>query len=138
MTVLKAKRGVSSMEFIKNARDLEIYTIRKVANFPKRYTFYVSQPIANTATEIHKNVKMANSVYPTNQHEVQTRRDLFQLALAQVQALISQVEVAAELFPIEPNAIEYWMGLVYKEDQLIRAILKSDWQRYKSLPDFYD
>lgn len=75
MSVVKSKRGESDMEFVHTARELQIYTIKKCVGFPKRYTFYVSQPIANSATRIHQYTKMANSIYPTNPHEVQMRRD---------------------------------------------------------------
>lgn len=77
MSVIKSKRNTSEMEFIANARKLQIYTIRKCVSFPKRYTFYVSQPIANSATRIYEDVRRANSIYPVNQHEAQMRRDCF-------------------------------------------------------------
>ncbi len=41
MTVIKSKRHESEMEFIHTARELRIYTTRKVTGFPKRYTFTV-------------------------------------------------------------------------------------------------
>ena len=75
MSVVRSKREESNMEYIHTARELQIYTIRKCAGFPKRYTFYVNQPIADHANKIYRCVVMANSVYPTNAHEVQIRRD---------------------------------------------------------------
>ena len=66
---------IVQMEFVHTARELQIHTIQKCVGFPKRYTFYVSQPIAACATRIHEYVKCANSVYPLNQHEAQIRRD---------------------------------------------------------------
>lgn len=134
MSVIKSQRNVSPVEFINTARQLEIYTIQKAVGFPKRYTFYVSQPLANTATNIHKAVKMGNSVYPQNQHEVQIRRDYFLRALAELQALVSQIEVAAQLFPIDANQMRFWMDMVNKEDRLLRAVLKREKERYKNLP----
>ena len=81
------------MEFLATARKLEIYTIQKCVNFPKRYTFYVSQPLAAAATRIYEDVKRGNSIYPLNQHEVQIRRDYFLHANAELQSMISQLEV---------------------------------------------
>lgn len=75
MSVIKSKRGESEMEFIHTARELEIYTIKKCIGFPKRYTFYLAKPISDSAVRIHTYSKMANSIYPTNQHEAQMRRD---------------------------------------------------------------
>ena len=100
MSVIKSKRSTSDMEFLATARKLEIYTIQKCVNFPKRYTFYVSQPLAAAATRIYEDVKRANSIYPLNQHEVQIRRDYFLHANAELQSMISQLEVAQELFGI--------------------------------------
>ena len=115
------------MEFLATARKLEIYTIQKCVNFPKRYTFYVSQPLAAAATRIYEDVKRGNSIYPLNQHEVQIRRDYFLHANAELQSMISQLEVAQELFGIEMDTLKYWMDIVDTE-------LKSDRARYKDLP----
>lgn len=134
MTVIRSKRAESEMQFIHTARELQIYTIKKVVGFPKRYTFYTSQPIANSATRIHEYVKMANSIYPTNQHEAQIRRDYLIRANAELNSLVSQIEVAQELFGIEPKTIKYWMDIVEKEIRLVKATMKKDRERYKELP----
>ena len=134
MSVIKSKRSESNLQFIYTARELQIYTIRKVTNFPKRYTFYVSQQIANSATRVYECVKKGNSIYPLNQHEVQKRRDYFLDAGAELQSLVSQIEVAKELFDIEAKVVEYWMGLIDNEIRLVKAVLKSDRERYKNLP----
>lgn len=97
MAVIKSKRSESEMEFIYTARQLQMYTIQRCVNFPKRYTFYVGQPIAESSTRIHQYVKCANSVYPLNQHEAQIRRDYLLKANAELNSMISQIEVAAEL-----------------------------------------
>ena len=134
MAVIKSKRSTSEMEFLATARKLEIYTIQKCVNFPKRYTFYVSQPIAHAATRIYEDVKRGNSIYPTNQHEAQMRRDYMLHAYAELQSMVSQLEVAQELFGIEPDTLKYWMEMVNAEMILVRAVLKNDKERYKNLP----
>ncbi len=134
MSVIKSKRSTSDMEFIANARRLQIYTIQKCVNFPKRYTFYVSQPIANAATRIYEDVKRGNSIYPLNQHEVQMRRDCFIRANMELQSMISQLEVAQELFGIEMETLKYWMTIIDTEIRLVKAVMKADRERYKNLP----
>ena len=134
LSVIKSKRSTSDMEFLATARKLEIYTIQKCVNFPKRYTFYVSQPLAAAATRIYEDVKRGNSIYPLNQHEVQIRRDYFLHANAELQSMISQLEVAQELFGIEMDTLKYWMDIVDTEILLVKAVLKSDRARYKDLP----
>lgn len=119
MSVIKSQRSNSPVEFLHTARQLEIYTIQKAVGFPKRYTFYVSQPLANTATHIHKMVKMGNSVYPQTQQDARLRREYFMRALAELQALVSQIELAGELFPVDPKHMREWGQLIDKETRLL-------------------
>ena len=133
MSVIKSKRTTSTMEFLAMARKLQIYSIQKCVNFPKRYTFYVSQPIANSATRVYEYLKRANSIYPLNQHEVQLRRDCLIQANAELNSLTSQLEVAQELFGIEMKTLQYWADMVNTEIRLVKAVMKSDRTRYKGL-----
>lgn len=121
------------MEFIHTARELEIYTIKKCIGFPKRYTFYLAKPISDSAVRIHTYSKMANSIYPTNQHEAQMRRDYLLRANAELQNLVSQIEIAHEIFSLDYNIMKYWMDIVDKEIKLIKGTLKKDKERYKNL-----
>ena len=134
MSVIKSKRAESEMEFIHNARQLQIYTIQKCVGFPKRYTFYISQPLSNCATRIHEYVKCANSIYPLNQHEAQMMRDYLLRANAELNSLVSQIEVANELFGIESNKMKFWMDIVEKEIRLVKGTMKKDRERYRDLP----
>ena len=134
MSVVRSKRGESDMEFVHTARELQIYTIKKCISFPKRYTFYISQPISEAATHIHQLVKMANSIYPLNAHEAQIRRDYLLRANAELNSLISQIEVAHELFGLEHNVMKFWMDIVDREIRLVKGTLKKDRERYKNLP----
>lgn len=134
MSVIKSKRKPSEMDFLYNARQLQIHSIKKCVNFPKRYTFYVNQPIANCATRIHEYVKLANSIYPVNQHEVQLRRDYFLKANAELYNLVSQIEVANEIFGSDIGSLQYWMDMIDDEIRLVKAVMKKDRERYKDLP----
>ena len=134
MSVIKSKRGTSEMEFLYNARELEIYTIRRCTNFPKRYTFYLGQKIAEIATHIYNCVECANSIYPRNQHEAQLRRDFLITANAELRSLVSQIDVAGQMFGIESAKMDHWMDLIDKEIRLVKGLMKKDNERYKNLP----
>ena len=134
VSVVKSKRAESDMEFLHTARELQIYTIRRCTGFPKRYTFYLSQPISNCATRIHEYVKCANSIYPTNQHEAQLRRDYLLKANAELNSLVSQAEVACEIFGMDPDSLAYWMDIIDREIRLVKGTMKKDKDRYKNLP----
>ena len=133
MSVVKGKRGESSMEFLYNARKLQIYTVQRCAKFPKRYTFYMGQPIAHIGIRIHEYVKLANSIYPSNKHEAQMRRDYFIKARAECNNLVSQVEVASEMFHIDADSVLHWMELIDTEIKLITGVMRSDKERLKNL-----
>lgn len=130
MSVVKSKRKESALQFLDTASQLHIYSIKQCVKFPKRYTFYVSQNISDTASEILKCVKSANSIFPTNVHEMQVRRDYFLRAYAETQSLISLINDAKELFDISGTAMTGWMELIQTELKLLRGIMKTDKQRY--------
>ena len=80
-----------------------------------------------------KCVKCANSIFPTNAHEVQIRRDYFLRAYAETQALISLINAAKELFDISGATLTTWMETIQLELNLLRGIMKNDKSRYKNL-----
>lgn len=134
MSVIRSQRGVSDMEFLNTARKLEIFTIQKCVNtIPKRYTFYIGQHLAESATTVYASVKKANSVYPTNPHEVQIRRDYFIKAYVELQNLISQIEVAYELLHFDTKVLEEWSALIATEISLVKGVMEKDKERYKKL-----
>ncbi len=133
ISVIKSKRNESNLQFVDTAFKLYTFTIQQCVKFPKRYTFYVSQEISNTATKILVEVKRGNSIYPTNEHEVQIRRDSFLNAYADAQSLISQINAATELFQVSGTTLTGWMELIQSELNLLRGIMKKDKARYKNL-----
>jgi hypothetical protein len=134
MSVPRSARATSDMQFLLTARELRIFTIRRCAAIPKRYTFYVAVPLSDLSKEIYGHVKRGNSIYPTNQHEAQLRKDEFIYAVAVLQDLVSELEADAELIQIEERHMKEWMELVNREINLIKAVIKSDKARYKDLP----
>lgn len=75
MAVYKALRGESKVQFVETARLLAVHTRKYCLKMPKRYTFFGVQDLCALADRVYNEVKMANSIYPTNQHEAQLRRD---------------------------------------------------------------
>ena len=136
MTVIRSKRDISELEFLYTARELQVYTIRKCVNtIPKRYTFFIAQHLADSATAIYVNTKKGNSIYPVNQHEVQIRRDYFLKAYAELQSLVSQIELSYEIIRYDQSVMQEWAALIAKELKLISGMLKKDRERFKNLPD---
>lgn len=140
MSVLKSKRGKSAMQFLDTARELEVYTIRQCARFPKRFMFLITKDIVSLAKAIYNNVKAANSVYPTNTDEVQLRRNYLITANCELQCLLSQLDIARDFVrgtqdnkPIQSGVWQKWADLITEEAKLISAVKNKDKERFKDL-----
>ena len=131
MSVLKSKRGTSNMQFVDTARELQIYTIRQCVKFPKRFTFFITTEIVRLSQAVYNGVKSANSVFPTNAHEAQIRRDYLTRANCDLQCLISQLDIAKGLFnDVDAKVWQKFMDLIAEEARLISAVKKSDKERF--------
>ncbi len=139
MAVYKSLRGESSVQFIDTARKLAVHTRKYCLKMPKRYTFFGVQDLCSLADNVYKEVKMANSIYPTTAHEAQMRRDHFTEANSNLQALVGMLGIIVDLLNQNPPkwldyAIEEWATLIEEEALLISKIKKSEKSRYKNLP----
>ena len=131
MSVRLKNRTTSDAQFLNTARELERKTRSRCIGAPKRYTFYGLQELWATARRIHSNVKQANTVFPTNEHEFQIRRDFLIFANAAIQDYISQLEVMIEDQIFTPTAGKELSHLVSSEEKLVKALMKSDKERFK-------
>lgn len=141
MSVYKSKRGESSAQFVETARKLEVHTLAQCLKIPKRYTFFLSTEIMRLASEVYNNAKSANSIFPSNQHEAQMRRDKLTEANNALQCLIGKLGLLGDVLRKNPsqfkgldNALETWGNLIAEEAKLISGVKKSDKQRFKDLP----
>ena len=141
MSVYKALRGDSPVQFVETARKLAVFTRKNCLKMPKRYTFYGAQELSALADAVYNEVKMANSIFPGNQADVQLRRNHLTEANAALQALVGQLGIMADLLKQNPekltwldNALEEWAIMITDEAKLISGVKKSDKERYKKLP----
>lgn len=129
------------MQFVDTARELEIYTIKQCAKFPKRYMFLITKGIVSLATSIYNNVKAANSVFPQTAAEAEIRKNYIISANCELQCLISQLDIARGLIhqtgnnkPIKSTVWQDWINLVTKEAKLLSSLKNSDKERFAKLP----
>ena len=94
------------------------------------------------ASTVYEEVVAANSIYPTNQHEAQLRRDHLTAANAALQALDRQLGLLAGVLWKNPenfkgfdHAFTVWGDLINEEAKLISGIKRADRARYKDLPE---
>ena len=133
MSVLKKERKTSSAQFLENALQIQIKTLRASTKFPKRYTYLLTSHLTDAAAHGHGQVKKGNSIFPLNQQEAQLRRECFLKAYAEYQNLLSQLFVAKEMFEISDGTMLELVGLIDDELKLLKAVMKSDRERYKDL-----
>lgn len=128
MSVIKSKRGLSGVQFLDTARELHLFTLRTCAKFPKRYTFFITNNIIQSASLIHGYVKRGNSIFPSCPENKKMRYEQFVMAGAELQNLISQINIAYEIFPIADKVMTKWMQLINSEIGLLRALVKKEKQ----------
>lgn len=135
MSVLKSNRSESHLQFLDTARELEIFTLRKCLKFPKRYTFFITTEIVKLSQSIYNNVKSANSVFPAGITEIELRKNYLIKANCDLQCLISQLDVAKEMFGNEIKSSVWcnWMDLIEREIKLISALRKKDRERLNEI-----
>ena len=134
MSVLKNKRKASGMEFVNTARKLEELTLQRSINFPKRYSFLFTDDFVALSVAIYNDVIDANRRNPVNQHEAQQRRDLLLDAYSKLYDMVAQLEIASHLFGVPATVLLEWTDLINTEIKLVHGLMKSDRERYKSLP----
>ena len=76
-------------------------------------------------------MKKGNSIFPSNADDAKLRREHFIRAGAELQNLISQINVAYDMFPVSDKIMKQWMELIQKEIALIKNVIKKDKERYK-------
>lgn len=140
MAVLKSQRGESVVQFLDTARQLVMHTRRCCLKMPKRYTFFGAQMISALADEVYNEARKGNSIFPSNAHEAQMRRDHFTAANNALQALAGQLEIMAEILRQNPDcekwlykALEKWGELISSEAKMLSAIKKADKKKYQGL-----
>ena len=140
MSVYKSKRSTSAIQYVENARQLQVFTIKNCVKFPKRYTYIVVQKIANLVEDIDTHVRVAESMMPTNLHEAQLKRDELTYTFGLLNSLDDKLQLMYDIvsdnpnfkteFKWLPNAMLEWGRLIQKERDLITGVKKADRKRF--------
>ena len=136
MSVPVYKRTEQKLEVITNAINLAKHTMRLTHNekhFPKRYRWMITQKIVNTALDIVTNVRKANNIRIEEKSDLLQRRQYQIDALNDCETLLTLIEIAYSMFNLESGSVEYWTGLIVKQEQLISKWRKSDRDRHREL-----
>jgi hypothetical protein len=61
------------------------------------------------------------------------RRQFQNQAVASIDAMLGDMDIAYALFNVDDDRIDYWTGLIIEVQNLVREWRKSDQERYKNL-----
>lgn len=135
MSVRVADRKESGLQFLENAMELEIETIRRCEKIPTRYTLTLANRLIQHSIDAYDSLKSANSIFPQQRFQAEERRKHIDAAYCSYQCLISQVGIVKKLFPnlYTDNVLVSWMELINKQFGLLKGLKESDKKRFASL-----
>lgn len=136
MSVKKGDRGEGKLQVLNKARELKKYSltiVKSEKNFPKSTRWIYASPIVTEVREACICIRHANSVFVTNNDEYNYRRMEQVKAHAHLDALLDLIEDSYEAGYISGKQVEYWTGLILQTDDLLKAWIKSDKEKYKAI-----
>lgn len=140
MSVLKAFRDTSNMQFITTAANINKTIIRLIIKLSNKYTKVMEEQMMNSANQIISNVLKANSIRALNQKTFDERRDALLEAKHYTHLLNVQVGIVLDMsLSNDPNeklkSVENLLQTVGEqlEDELklIEGLLASDLRRFR-------
>ena len=141
MSVVKSKRGVSSMQYVETARKLKLHAFEVCTKAPKRYGPYLLYRLFDKCAGVFDEVNAANNIIPKTQHEAQMRREhlirangFLQNIPDDVSLLYDSILKNPEKCPWIDHAVQTFGELIADEAKLIAGTKKSDKERYRDLP----
>ncbi len=102
------------MQVLRAARKLNVYTIQICKNenvFPKSQRWIMSQRIANEALDVLTCIRRANAARADKPSEKEYRAAQQMEAKCHLEALLSLIDLAYEVFGIETKKIDFWTNL---------------------------
>lgn len=134
MSVRKGERSEGKLQVLNKARELKRYTlgiIRSEKNFPKSTRWLYAYPIAEEIRKACVCIRHANSVFVTCEEELRYRRVEQTKAHAHLDALLDLIDDVYDAAYITGRQVDYWTGLILQTDDLLKAWMKSDKEKYK-------
>ena len=123
-------RGETETQFIVNALELQSLLTQycvKEKYVPKKYRLLIGVPIINKVDEMVDNITFANSIYPTNEAELQERKRYQVRAIAncfQLQNYIIKLEKTIDSVTI--SSLDKIIDLLCIELNFLKAWKKTD------------
>ena len=82
--------------------------------------------IDQTASMLTTNIRSANTLYPTSIHEYEQRRDYQNLAIANCEQLLKELQRIVEIFDVDINVYSRYVQAIDREIGLIKKWRQRD------------
>ena len=128
--ILERNRSLSELEFFKNALEIRVEFARYLMNekkVPKRWKFYITTPGMKLLMKLVDELTAANTIYPTNEAELEQRRYHQNNALIACEQIIQLIQFMVEtLDGVSLNDFKLLGPKLIKESTLIKAWRKQN------------
>lgn len=128
-----SRRKESLLDAHTKAIELARYSIKACFNekiFPIRSRRALANRIVDSVVLIHNNVYKANNTYVSNKDDAEYRLNLQKEAIREIEELPPNIELAYHLFNIDGGKVDYWVGLILEEEELLKKWHKADKKRF--------
>ena len=133
MSVRKGDRGEGKLQVLNKARELKKYSLARLKNektYPKSTRWLYAVSIAAEVFDASICLKRANATYVTCKEEYEYRHMEQVKAHAHLDALLDLIDDAYNAGYVSGDQVEYWTGLILRTDDLLKAWIGSDKQKY--------
>jgi hypothetical protein len=150
MSVLKNKRGLSRLEFYNNARKLrrditslllrdfgvrdkvrkiktaDGETLTIIEGYPDWLVEKFRDSIMRILRDLVMNITAGNTIYPTNDAELQSRRNYQTAAIVNCEQLLQEMHYCEDVLPIHVSKFLPYVDAIEFEINLLRGWRKSN------------
>ena len=144
MSVYSSERGISKVEYINTARDIEVFLIkRRLECRNKKVTTFIGKHLIDHSVEVLNSVTKANRVRVEkgNTKNRDIRKRFLYNALDELDVLESQLAVCQEIYKndfLTPSLLKDVSAKLRTERKLIMGVMASDTVRFSNPNEVLD
>lgn len=136
ITVRKGDRKEGKLQVLDASAELARHSLALCKNeklFPKSQRWLLSQRIVSAALDICGCIREANATMLGSGEDGEIanryRRSKQVEAHAKLNALLTYINIAYDVYSLDGDRVRYWTELTVKTDELLKAWMKSDRER---------
>lgn len=126
-------RAINKATFLKNMSDLHKYTYTKVINANQMYDSTIGSTLITLVDSAFYNVIYANKTVPTTKRQYDHRKTRISEAIMSLEEMNRALLFYFNLMRYSERIMNEWSNLLVSEIRLLRALQKSDRERFSNL-----